>query len=98
METALLQSLIAAYFGIVRQTIQDVVPKVNQLAITEYENRTEFGILSQAVMHLLVNFSRESVQNRLVASLYREAKFDELLYEDENLTAERNRINGLLDA
>lgn len=28
METALLQSLIAAYFNIVRQTIQDVVPKV----------------------------------------------------------------------
>lgn len=52
----------------------------------------------QAVMHLLVNFSRESVQNRLVASLYRENMFDELLYEDENLTSERNRIKGLLDA
>lgn len=49
-------------------------------------------------MHLLVNFSRESVQNRLVASLYRESKFDELLYEDENLTAERNRVKALLDA
>lgn len=30
METALLQSLIAAYFNIVRQTIQDVVPKVRK--------------------------------------------------------------------
>ena len=49
-------------------------------------------------MHLLVNFSRESVQNRLVASLYREQLFADLLYEDENLTAERNRIKALLDA
>lgn len=38
------------------------------------------------------------MQNRLVASLYRENKFDELLYEDENLTAERNRVKSLLDA
>jgi dynamin 1-like protein len=47
---------------------------------------------------LLVNFSRESVQNRLVASLYKESLFDDLLYEDESLTAERNRIKTLLEA
>lgn len=49
-------------------------------------------------MHLLVNFSRESVQNRLVASLYKEGLFDELLHEDEALTAERTRIKNLLQA
>jgi len=47
---------------------------------------------------LLVNFSRESVQNRLVASLYKDSLFDELLHEDEALTAERTRIQNLLRA
>lgn len=49
-------------------------------------------------MHLLVNFSRESVQNRLVASLYKEQLFAELLEEDAGLTSERNRVKALLDA
>lgn len=47
---------------------------------------------------LLVNFSRESVQNRLVASLYKESLFEDLLYEDEGLTAERTRVKSLLQA
>lgn len=54
--------------------------------------------LSRALADLLVNFSRESVQNRLVASLYKESLFADLLYEDEGLTAERTRIKGLLQA
>ncbi|ORY88161.1 Dynamin central region-domain-containing protein [Leucosporidium creatinivorum] len=78
METSLIRALIASYFSIVRQTIQDGVPK--------------------AIMHYLVNFSRESVQNRLVSSLYKESLFDDLLYEDESLTAERNRVKALLEA
>ena len=49
-------------------------------------------------MHLLVNWSRESVQTSLVASLYKEELFDDLLYEDENLTLEKNRIRTLLAA
>ena len=47
---------------------------------------------------LLVNFSRESVQNRLVASLYKDSLFADLLYEDEGLTAERTRVKALLQA
>lgn len=78
MAIDLIQNLIATYFSIVRQTIQDLVPK--------------------AVMHLLINFSRESVQNRLVASLYKEGLFEDLLFEDEGLTAERQRVKGLLDS
>lgn len=50
METTLIRSLIASYFSIVRQTIEDLVPK--------------------AIMHLLVNFSKDMIQDRLVASLY----------------------------
>ncbi|RXK41223.1 dynamin-A [Tremella mesenterica] len=78
METTLIRSLIASYFGIVRQTIQDLVPK--------------------AVMHLLVNFSRDAVQQRLVTSLYKPELFAELLYEDDALVAERTRVKALLDA
>lgn len=48
-------------------------------------------------MHLLVNNSRESVQNRLVAALYKEELFGELLHEDENLAQERDKCNAMLD-
>ncbi len=78
METSLIRSLIASYFNITRQTIQDLVPK--------------------AIMHLLVNYSRESVQQRLVTSLYKPELFEELLFEDEALVTERTRIKSLLDA
>jgi dynamin 1-like protein len=48
-------------------------------------------------MHLLVNHSRESVQNRLVAALYKEELFAELLHEDENLAQERDKCKAMLD-
>ena len=78
METNLITSLIASYFNIVRQSIQDLVPK--------------------AVMHFLVNYTSQHVQNRLVASLYKPDMFAELLNEDETLVAERARVKALLDA
>ena len=69
--------------------------------IASYLNIVRLSIqdlVPKAIMHLLVNFSRESVQNRLVASLYKENLFGELLYEDEGLTSERKRVKQLLDA
>ncbi|PKI84774.1 dynamin GTPase [Malassezia vespertilionis] len=78
LEVNLIRQLITSYFSIVRQSIQDLVPK--------------------AVMHLLVNFSRETIQNRLVINLYKESLFEHLLHEDEALTRERKRIQTLLDA
>ena len=69
--------------------------------IASYFNIVRLSIqdlVPKAIMHLLVNFSRESVQNRLVASLYKENLFEELLYEDEGLTSERKRVKQLLDA
>lgn len=53
-------------------------------------------LVPKAVMHLLVNFSRESVQNRLVSALYKESLFESLLEEDEALTSERKRLMELL--
>jgi dynamin 1-like protein len=78
METSLIRSLIASYFSIVRQSIQDLIPK--------------------AIMHFLVNYTSQQVQNRLVASLYKPELFGDLLNEDEALVAERTRVKALLDA
>ncbi|KAG9024653.1 Dynamin- GTPase protein [Tulasnella sp. JGI-2019a] len=78
METNLIRSLIASYFSIVRQTIQDLVPK--------------------AIMHFLVNYTSQHVQNRLVSSLYKPDLFSDLLHEDEALANERARVKSLLDA
>lgn len=134
MAIDLIQSLISTYFSIVRQTIQDLVPKVSRcggprpktsmawdsvdracakgficpfasnpvssvlLCVATRLTAAIFLLLSQAVMHLLIGHSRESVQNRLVASLYKENLFEDLLYEDEGLTSERARIKALLDS
>lgn len=78
METTLIRSLIASYFSIVRQTIQDLVPK--------------------AIMHFLVNYTSQHVQNRLVSAMYKPELFGQLLHEDETIVAERNRVKALLDA
>lgn len=76
LECELIRRLIVSYFSIVRESIQDQVPK--------------------AVMHLLVNFCKESAQNRLVSKLYKESLFEELLHEDEALAQERSKCENLL--
>ncbi|UZJ55828.1 hypothetical protein CBS101457_005148 [Exobasidium rhododendri] len=78
LETSLIRNLIGSYFAIVRQSIQDLVPK--------------------AVMHLLVDHSRETIQNRLVSVLFKESLFEGLLEEDSALTGERQRVASLLQA
>ena len=50
----------------------------------------------KAVMHLLVNHSKDVVQNRLVSELYKEDLFQELLYEDDAIKAEREKCEKLL--
>lgn len=77
METELIRRLITSYFNIVREIINDQVPK--------------------AIMHLLVNHSKDAVQNRLVTELYREEYFNDLLYEDDNIKAEREKCERLLE-
>ncbi|KAI9189518.1 Dynamin- GTPase protein [Blastocladiella emersonii ATCC 22665] len=51
----------------------------------------------KAVMHLLVNQTKEALQNRLVQALYRDALFDELLQEDAEVTRARNECKDMLD-
>lgn len=49
-------------------------------------------------MHLLVNFSRDGIQARLISRLYKESLFNDLLEEDEATNSERRRVQALLDA
>ena len=50
----------------------------------------------KAIMHLLVNHSRDEVQNRLVSELYKEDLFNDLLYEDDGIKKEREKCEKLL--
>ncbi|KAK5944196.1 Dynamin- GTPase protein [Knufia obscura] len=50
----------------------------------------------KAIMHLLVNHSRDEVQNRLVSELYKEELFGDLLYEDDGIKKEREKCEKLL--
>lgn len=67
--------------------------------ISSYFNIVRETIADQvpkAIMHLLVNHSKDVVQNRLVSSLYKEDLFQELLYEDDTIKAEREKCEKLL--
>ncbi|KAI5249755.1 dynamin GTPase [Aureobasidium subglaciale] len=67
--------------------------------ISSYFNIVRETIADQvpkAVMHLLVNHSKDVVQNRLVSELYKEDLFGELLYEDDAIKSEREKCEKLL--
>ncbi|GAB7347986.1 hypothetical protein MBLNU459_g5486t1 [Dothideomycetes sp. NU459] len=67
--------------------------------ISSYFNIVRETIADQvpkAVMHLLVNHSKDVVQNRLVSELYKEDLFQELLYEDDAIKSEREKCEKLL--
>jgi len=67
--------------------------------ISSYFNIVRETIADQvpkAVMHLLVNHSKDAVQNRLVSELYREELFNEMLYEDDMIKSEREKCERLL--
>lgn len=51
----------------------------------------------KAIMCLLVNYSKDTIQNQLVQKLYKDSLFDELLYEDETLIQEREKCEKLLE-
>jgi dynamin 1-like protein len=67
--------------------------------ISSYFNIVRESIADQvpkAIMHLLVNHCKDVVQNRLVSELYKEALFEELLYEDDAVKKEREKCEKLL--
>ena len=60
--------------------------------------KTIADLIPKTVMHLIVNYARENVQNRLVSSLYREELFGDLLMEDPHIMHERSKCKALLDS
>lgn len=52
--------------------------------------------IPKAIMHLLVNHSKDVIQNRLVSELYKEDLFAEMLYEDDGIKAEREKCEKLM--
>ncbi|KAI7868478.1 Dynamin central region-domain-containing protein [Spinellus fusiger] len=68
--------------------------------ITNYFNIVRKNVqdmVPKSVMHLLVNHSRETVQNRLVTLLYKKELFPDLLKEDEGMTLERAKVKERLE-
>ena len=53
-------------------------------------------LVPKAVMHLLVNHTKDVVQNKLVSELYKEELFSDLLYEDDGIKEEREKCEKLL--
>lgn len=51
----------------------------------------------KSIMHFLVNFVKENLQNRLVHELYKEDLFSVLLEEDEAIAKEREKVKQALD-
>ncbi|KAI7849538.1 dynamin-A [Circinella umbellata] len=79
---------------------EDMEVELIRTLIISYFNivrKTIQDLVPKAIMHLLVNFTRESVQNRLVSELYREDLFNDLLLEDSAIAAERTRCKAMLD-
>ncbi|KAF9366022.1 Dynamin- GTPase protein [Mortierella sp. NVP85] len=79
---------------------EDMETQIIRSLIVSYFSITRKSIqdlVPKAIMHLLVNYSREAVQNRLVSTLYKEELFNDLLQEDDNLAAERSKCKAMLD-
>lgn len=51
----------------------------------------------KAVMHFLVNSAKAKIQSCLITELYKEEFFDELLYEDRTVVAQRQKLTDALD-
>jgi dynamin 1-like protein len=92
MEIELIRTLITSYFHIVRKTIADLVPKTI-MCVDVYCCAAHI----HSCRHLIVNHTKENIQNRLVGSLYKETIFAELLVEDERMVREREKWKELLD-
>eukprot|EP01117_Protostelium_nocturnum_P005062 TRINITY_DN1831_c0_g1_i1.p1 TRINITY_DN1831_c0_g1~~TRINITY_DN1831_c0_g1_i1.p1 ORF type:complete len:608 (-),score=242.12 TRINITY_DN1831_c0_g1_i1:19-1842(-) len=54
-------------------------------------------LVPKSIMHFLVNKSRETMQNELVSSLYKEELFDELLQESSVIQQRRDACKSMMD-
>ncbi|KAN0045466.1 hypothetical protein ACTA71_005844 [Dictyostelium dimigraforme] len=51
----------------------------------------------KSIMHFLVNQSKEHIQNELVAALYKEELFDELLEESPQISSKRKSCKAMIE-
>jgi dynamin 1-like protein len=51
----------------------------------------------KTIMHLIVNYAKDNLQNRLVSTLYKEDMFSDLLVEDAQMVRDREKWRQLLD-
>lgn len=54
-------------------------------------------LVPKSIMHFLVNSSKETIHNELVAALYREELIDDLLSENPSVAARRKECKQVLD-
>lgn len=54
-------------------------------------------MVPKSIMHFLVNSSKENIQNELVAALYKEELFDELLAESPAIAQRRSQCKEMID-
>ncbi|CAO3646819.1 unnamed protein product [Cunninghamella echinulata] len=79
---------------------EDLEIELIRKLITSYFNIVRKSIqdlVPKSIMHLLVNFAKGSVQNRLVSTIYVEDLFEDLLQEDAIVATERQRCKQLLE-
>jgi dynamin 1-like protein len=50
----------------------------------------------KAIMHFLVNHSKQSIQSELVKTLYKEDLFDQLLQESDSTLSQRSNVQKQL--
>ncbi|KAI6655244.1 Dynamin-1-like protein isoform X2 [Oopsacas minuta] len=72
-----------------------------QQLIDSYFNIVRKNILDsipKTVMHFLVNFVKDNIQNQLVVHLYKPSVYESLLKEAEYVTDRREEVSSMLDA
>lgn len=82
------------------ETERDTTELIQSL-VTSYFNVVRKNVadaVPKAVMHFLVNETKEKVHGELVACLYQESKFAELLKESSTVARQRKRVETQLKA
>jgi len=78
---------------------EQVETRIIKMLIESYYNIVRKNIqdaIPKAIMYLLVNKSKDLIQNNLVTSLYKDSQYAELLKEDEVIASKRAAAKTLL--
>lgn len=79
---------------------EKVETRIIKMLIQSYYNIVRKNIqdtVPKAIMHLLVNKSKGQVQDKLVAALYKDSQYDELLEENKEIAEKRREAKEFLE-